>query len=88
MARKTIPVYYDDVRDSELLTFIDSIKGNLSRSAYVLYTLYNIKNNKIVVPINDQPKIKEKSEIEIIEKPEKTINKKTERSFLKNIKKG
>lgn len=78
MARKTIPVYYDDERDSDLLNFIDSNKGNLSRSSYVLYTLYNIKNNRIDTPVNKEEKSTNKTS---------SINLKTKDSFLKNIKK-
>jgi hypothetical protein len=45
VAKKKMSLYYDDVKDKDLITFIDGQKGSISRNAYILTLLYGIKNN-------------------------------------------
>lgn len=86
MAKKKMSLYYDDVKDKDLITFIDGQKGSISRNAYILTILYGIKNNANYTPIRSIKEDIQSVDITIQEN-KNNINTENKKSFLKSIKK-
>lgn len=81
--KKKMSLYYDDIKDKDLIAFINDQRGSLSKNAYILTVLYGIKNNANYTPLHSiEHDADEQKQV-----VKNNIKKENKNSFMKNLKK-